>query len=347
MIGFAFRLFGQDSKETFIISGLVRYDAYFDTYESYTSRNGDVYLYPKRAQYDPLGKNLNRYNQLNMFGYDSKLNLRVDGYEILGAKTFGFTEIDFEGRADGHENSPRLRHAYITLEWSKTKARIGQYWHTLFVTECYPEVLVAGAGAPFNPFNRSTQFGISHKISRNFELSGVALTHFDMTSKAGVDALKNSAKPDFHTSMKFTSNRLKTGMVAGIRYQRPRIKTDAGYKTQKQIANFDIAAYANVMAGSFRFKIYGIYGQDLTPYVMLGGIGASQDPDVVDDFSYGNINTIAIWSELVYKVNQITVGVFGGYTSNVSTSTKGFYISKSFVRNADIDYIYRLAPRVV
>lgn len=43
-------LFAQENLpekvKTVEFSGLIRYDAYFDTYQSLTLRDGDVYLYP-------------------------------------------------------------------------------------------------------------------------------------------------------------------------------------------------------------------------------------------------------------------------------------------------------------
>jgi hypothetical protein len=32
----------------------------------------------------------------------------------------------------------RLRHAFIKFNWNTTELLIGQYWHPLFVTTCYP-----------------------------------------------------------------------------------------------------------------------------------------------------------------------------------------------------------------
>ena len=337
----------QEMKEPIIkLSGHIRYDAYFDTHESVAARDGDVYLYPTRQILNGDNEDIKGYNSLNMFAYETRLRAKISGPDAMGAKISGLVEIDFEGRANGHENSPRARHLFMNMDWGQTKLLIGQYWHPTFVTECFPEVIVAGAGAPFQPFNRSTQVALTHKLTDELEVSGAVLSHFDMESMAGSAAQNNAVLPDIHGNIKYKSGNLVTGIIAGYRLLKPRNYTAANAITTEKNGSFDVAAFGKLTANDFTFKLYGIYGQEMTPFVMIGGMGAAEDPTLVDDYSYGNINTYAVWSEIIYKLGAIDYGLFVGYTSNIGSSTDDFFMSTSFTRGADIDNIVRVSPRV-
>jgi hypothetical protein len=231
------------------------------------------------------------------------------------------------------------------MDWGQTKLLIGQYWHPTFVTECFPEVIVAGAGAPFQPFNRSTQVALTHKLTDNLEVSGAVLSHFDMESVAGSAAQNNAVLPDIHGTLKYKTDNLVTGLIAGYRLLKPRNFTATNAITTKKNGSFDVAAFGKLKANDLTFKLYGVYGQEMTPYVMIGGMGAAEDPTLVDDYSYGNINTASLWGEVMYKMGAIDYGLFLGYTSNMNSSTDDFFMSTSFTRGADIDHIFRFSPR--
>lgn len=282
-----------------------------------------------------------------MFAYETRLRAKVNGPEAFGAKLSGLIEIDFEGRANGHENAPRARHLFMNLDWGKTSLLFGQYWHPLFVTECFPEVLVAGGGAPFNPFNRSTQVLLKHKLSDQIEIAGAALSHFDMSSIAGVSAQNNAAIPDFHGHLKYNSGNISTGLVAGYRILKPRTMLADSTLTNQKLGSFDVAAFLKIKHNNHTLKFYGVYGQEMTPYIMIGGGAPAQDPLTVSDYSYGNINTFAVWSEYMYKWNAFDFGLFVAYTANTGSDSKTLYLDKGFTRNADIDHIFRIAPRAM
>jgi hypothetical protein len=85
----------------------------------------------------------------------------------------------------------------------------------------------------------------------------------------------------------------------------------------------------------------------MTPFIMIGGAAPAQDPLTVADYSYGNINTFAVWSEYIYKWNAFDFGLFVAYTANTGSDTENLYVAQGFTRNADIDNIFRLSPRAI
>ena len=66
-----------------------------------------------------------------------------------------YIEAEFFGTSDADLNGFRLRHGYLKLDWPHSELMVGQFWHPMFVTESFPDVVSFNTGAPFQPFNRS------------------------------------------------------------------------------------------------------------------------------------------------------------------------------------------------
>ncbi|MBI9036211.1 MAG: hypothetical protein JEZ03_17260 [Bacteroidales bacterium] len=343
----------EEKKQIIQFSGHIKYEAYFDTYESVYSREGNIYLYPKAENLDKNGIDLNKYNQLNMLSAQSRLRAKINGPEAFGAKVNGMVEVDFLGKAASTSKgdaidltqTPRIRHMFMSLSWEKTQLIMGQTWHPIFVTECFPTVLGMGAALPFNPLSRAPQIQLKYKLTENIVIAGAALSHLDFASSGPATAQKYSAVPDFHASIKYLSDNISGGIIGGYKILKPRLVTSDTIQTTKTIGSYDVQGFIKVSAGNLTFKALGIYGQNLSSYVMIGGYGASQDPTSVDDYNYSNINTMAVWGEVSYKLNAAEFGLFAGYSANVGSSESNYYSLSKYTRSADIDNILRISPR--
>ncbi|HAM98345.1 MAG TPA: hypothetical protein DCQ26_07010 [Marinilabiliales bacterium] len=353
--GIAYSQENQEEKKEPLIkfSGHIRFESYFDSYESTSTRNGDVYIFPNRQKLDVNGNDINEHGQFTMISSESKFRARLSGPDAFGAKVSGLAEVDFLGKAFTTKSgdvvdftqTPVLRHMFMNLDWGKTQLLMGQYWHPVFLPECYPEVLSFGSALPFNPLNRSAQIKASYKITDAVEIAVAALSHYDFVSKGPIDAQKNAVMPDLHGSLKYKTDLFTAGIVAGYKLLKPRLTTVDKIITNETIGSFDVVGFGKIKMDNLTLKLYGMYGQNLTSYVMLGGYGASQDSALVDDFSYSNINTLAIWGEGIYKLDALTFGLFGGYTSNLGASTNEYY-DYGYTLGGNIESMYRISPRV-
>jgi len=334
-----------EPKEPIVkFSGYITYEAFMDTYESVTSREGDIYLYPVRQALNSKGDDIKAYNQLNMISAQSRVRAKVNGPEAFGAKVNGTLEFDFLGKGDDYTQMPRIRHMFMSLNWEKTQLTLGQTWHPVFVTECFPQVISMGAALPFNPFNRSPQIKLSYKLSDNLYLVGAALSHLDHKSKGPALAQNNAVVPDFHGQFKYVSANFNAGLVAGYKMLKPRNMLADSTLTSETVGSFDVAAFAKIKVNDLTFKLYGIYGQNTSAYTMIGGYGAAHDPTTVADYAYSNINTMAVWSELMYESGAMGYGLFAGYSANLGTSTTDYY-NLDYTRGGNIDNIIRVSPR--
>lgn len=329
-------------EKVITFSGYISNQMIFDTYDSFDSREGLIHLFPKPAN-TVNGKDINAFPQFEMLTLSTRLRTNISGPDAFGAKTSSLVEIDFLGTLEEYVRLPRIRHALIKLDWGTANLIMGQYWHPLFVNECFPKVIGFAAGAPFQPINRSPQARLTLLPSEVLQISGTLWTQGYHASKGGAGIQRNSGLPAGHVQLKVTSGNIFIGGTAGYRFYKPRLETDLGVKTEQRLGSYDVQGFFKINANDLTVSLEGTYGQNLTNYVMLGGFGAADDPAVVDDFAYQNLNTLSVWLDVNYKVDALGLGFFGGYTAN--TGASDIYHSLGIGRGETVDYLYRISPR--
>jgi hypothetical protein len=88
------------------------------------------------------------FGRFRMTAQSSRFGLKVNGPEVLGAKTQGYIEIDFDPSQDGRQSAsnsyaPRLRHAWFRMDWpGGWQLLMGQYWGVF--CDFYPETINDG-----------------------------------------------------------------------------------------------------------------------------------------------------------------------------------------------------------
>jgi hypothetical protein len=333
-----------EQKPVVNITGYAAYEMFFDTYKSVDTRDGEVYLYPKKAVYDIYGDDINKKLQTEMLSINSRINITGSGVKAFGAIAKGVIEGDFLGTSQDYTRMFRLRHAFVQLNWSKTELLLGQYWHPMFVTACFPATYSFGAGVPFNILNRSPQFRLTYSPTSSIDLMGALLIHGDFKNIGPAEAQRNSGIPDMQFQLRYKKDKFIGGLTAGYKFLTPRLVTADTIKTNETVGSFNVQVFGKLSTRPVTIKLMGIYGQNLSHFTMIGGYGASQDPVVVDDYGYTNLNTMSVWSEIHTNGEKFVVGIFGGYSANLGSYDK-FY-SLKYSRNEDIAHIFRLSPRV-
>ena len=332
------------------LSGYVGYDFFFDSYESVTSRDGEVYLYPNAEKLDINGDDINKNFEAQMLAIQSRTRLTASGLSAFGANAKAVIEGDFLGTATGYARLFRLRHAFVQLNWDKAELLTGQTWHPMFVTGCFPGTVSFGASAPFNPLNRAPQIRYTFMPTKNFDFMGALLYHGDFRSSGPNYAQQNSGIPDMQFQFRFHNDFIYTGFTAGYKFLTPRTETDTlQVKTTETIGSFNLQAFAKITTKPLTIKFEGIYGQNLSSYVMIGGYGAAEDPTLVDDYSYENLNTMSVWTEVSTNFDKINFGLFAGYSSILGAKDDYYVLSTKempYARGESLDYIYRISPRI-
>lgn len=332
---------------TFKLSGYVKTDAFYDTRQNVTAREGHLYLYPSNVDKDAAGSDINSKSSFNMLAIQSRINLTATGPEALGAKTKGVIEADFFGNADTDVNGFRLRHAYLTLTWDKTSLLIGQYWIPMMVLEACPGTVSFNTGAPFQAFGRNPQIRFSHSIE-NLKFIIAASSQRDIPSP-GPDGtssvyLRNSSLPIMDAHIQFTAGSIFGGAGANFKMLKPRLKTATGLQTAETVKSFAFMGYGKFESGLFSVKAETIYGENMSDYLLLGGYAVKETDPLTDEREYCNIRAISGWTDFSYG-KEIVIGLFTGYSKNLGSPS--IITGAAFTRGGNINYLYRISPRIM
>ncbi len=131
---------------TFELGGFIKLNSFWDSTQESLKPSGNSAI---QRNNDALF----HHGQFQMTGQESRLNLTIKGPRLWGADTKAFIEFDFDALKDNNFSSisgavgnvastspytPRLRHAWFSLNWPGTELLFGQYWGLL--SEFRPEV---------------------------------------------------------------------------------------------------------------------------------------------------------------------------------------------------------------
>lgn len=345
---FCTAIFAQETEKMFNtkISGYVLYEAFFDTYKSFDTRDGEVYLYPRPENLDANGDDLNEVLQFEMLAVQSRIKFTSTGPDVFGAKTLAVIEADFLGIGQNDTRQLRSRNLFIKLNWGTANVLLGQFWHPTIYTKNIPKVIHFGAGAPFHPLHRSAQARITLTPSDNLELLAAACVHGQTYhASVGIDAeqQRNAGLPDIQLRGVFKNDMLYAGLNGGMKFLKPRLVTAAGVKTDKIVSSYNAHAFLGLNLDPITLSGGLLYGQNLSHFVMLGGFASSSTDD---DYDYTNYKTLSLYADGYLKANNMQIGGFFGYSKNLGTDEDitGLF---SAARGATLSHIMRVAPRFV
>jgi hypothetical protein len=357
-------------------SGFVKTDLIFDSRQTVSAREGHFLLFPENEKLDADGNDIHAKANFNILSIQTRLAGTITGPDALGAKTSGYIEAEFFGNINPNINTFRLRHAWVKLAWSKTELLVGQWWHPMFVPECAPATISFNTGAPFVVFSRNPQIKLTQRFG-NLKLALTFLSQIDFTSD-GPDGpnpkyLRNSVLPESDFQIQYVLKNASKGIEfmigAGVNFQllTPRLATtkivkpaydtvinnkpvhyDAvtqTYKTDTKSPAMAYNLYSKLVLRNFTVKIGGEYGGNNNAYTMLGGFAqksvTNADKNLVD---YANIRSFAAWAEIHTNAVRWQPGLFLAYGKNLGAS--GAITGPYYARGANIDYAYRISPRI-
>ena len=344
---FSTMLFAQEEEKiTTKLSGYIRYEAIFETYESVTTRDGELILYPSKPNFDLNNEDININNNFNMLSLQSRVKLAISGKSALGAKTSGVIEVDFLGTSQALVRTIRLRHAFMKLDWGNTNLILGNTWHPMFLPEMFPHTLTFGAGMPFHPLNRSPQIRVTHNFTENISLVSAALVNGYNKSSGPIDAQRNSSLPEFQIQPKLDFGMFLFGFTAGYKWLTPRLNTSFNYITDETIGSYNFQTFLRIKTDPVVIRTEFNIGENMTNYVMIGGYGIKTNTiDALDNYEYTNLKSMSAIIDIETKMGDYDIGIYGGYMENLG-SKDDVTLIPGYTRGEDLDYLYRIAPRI-
>ncbi|MES2520260.1 MAG: hypothetical protein V4585_19230 [Bacteroidota bacterium] len=350
------------AEQKVTVYGFLRNDIYYNSRRNLDLRDGVLDVYPSDATNLPTrtGTSLtpngnDDANAIPQLGYSAivtRLGVRMGGITAFGAKISGTLETDFFGITNGAATAPagasgggtenllRLRHAFVSMDWTKNQLMVGQYWNPNFIPKCFPGTANFSTGIPFNPFSFVPQVRLTHKLGKEVSLMGMIfgydLAGFSpagtLSSGTGVDAQKFASTPAFATQLGFENKKFLASVGLEGNTIRPKIidtqntttgvygGTGAG-NVQKNIASnlftLNLLAYAKLTTDKATVKFHTTYGQSYTQYVGMGGFAEYRDA-TTGEWKYEAQNQLNMWGEFISTVSKkIQPAIFIGYLQNL------------------------------
>lgn len=344
---FSTELVSQEKRNFGIaFEGFVRTDFIYDSREVLNLREGHFLLYPLEEKKDSEGRVINDRPSFNMLSIQTRIAGKITAPDFLDAKTSGIIEAEFFGHSDADINGFRLRHAFVKMEWQKSSLLIGQFWHPMFITEVFPDVVSFNTGAPFQPFSRNPQVRFTHSFgSLNLIMAAYSQRDFSNIGPSGTSSvyLRNAALPGFHFQTMLKLNNILLGFGGDVKTIKPKTVTEKNIFTDETITSFAGIAYARYTSTNFSAKLEGVIGQNATDLLMLGGFGVYDKSAATGIEKYSPINAFSIWSDFSFG-KEIQFGLFAGYSGNLGSDKE---LISNYTRGFNIDYLYRVSPRII
>jgi hypothetical protein len=362
----------EEPKFGISFSGFIKTDVFYDTRQTVNIREGHFLLYPENIAPDANGNDANNKSSFNILSIQSRLRGSINGPDAFGAKTSGVLEADFFGNAGSgldDVNGLRLRHAFVKLNWKTSELLVGQYWHPMFIAESFPGVISFNTGSPFQPFSRNPQIRFSKSFGglkliacvfaqRDFTSIGPEYAFVNNTYSVAPSAsskyLRNADVPAAHFQMQYNPKSTEHLFGIGIDYKTlmPELHTvnnakNKKYESSEKVSGVSAIAFARLKLKPITIKFEGVYAQNATDLVMIGGYAVSQINDTATGAKeFTNLNTGSVWLDMNTHGKKVQFGFFAGYTKNMGT-TETVKTSTFYARGYNIDNVYRIAPRVV
>lgn len=309
--------------------GFVRTDYYLDTYKGNDIAHEDFYLVPWYVGQDANGEDLNEQTSANFTALASRLGLKIQGPELLGAQTSAVLEFDFGGITKTEPTLFRIRHAKVDFNWEKSKLTVGQTWHPFFGGGVYPAVGAFNTGAPFQAFNRSPQVRYDYRLGQ-LTVGAAAVYENQYTSKSldsgsystANQAKRNGVLPEFTFTAEYKAKGLTVGAGAEIKRIKPRMTTTGTlgiYKADEYLTSKAAMGYVKYQTEKLMITAKTFYGQNMTHLCILGGYAVATKNESTGAETYTNYNTSSSLLNIVYG-KKWQVGLFAGYLKNLGTS---------------------------
>ncbi|MCX6304494.1 MAG: hypothetical protein NT040_05965 [Bacteroidetes bacterium] len=140
------------------------------------------------------------------------------------------------------------------------------------------------------------------------------------------------------------------------------------YKTTAKSTALTANFFAKLKLPKITMKVGGVYGENCYAFNMIGGYAVKSVTDPLKGIvDYAPIRTASIWGEFKTNGPKWSAGIYAAYSKNFGAGTGLCYVKNAdlfqvlpiagsvpaniaepfYSRGANIDYLYRVAPRLV
>jgi hypothetical protein len=340
--------------------GYVKWEGFWDTRQVIGSREEQALLYPKPRRLDIFGQDIESHGKWDMLAIETRIGLGLEGPRWGDIRIDGLIETDFRGPSDPITSVLRLRHAFGRVVWENGSFLYGQWWHPLFILECFPHTVAFAIGAPMEPQARDPQLRYTGRWGW-FELIAAAASQSDFLSNGpiGFSAfyIRQAVIPNLHLQMRGYFKDNVVGVAADYKRLVPRIESDKNVKVNEFIDSFIFEAFAAFIYAPWSLRTKVFWAQNGTDQLLISGYGVHTINPVTDARTYTNTAAAGGWLDFSYLFgcDNHELGFFVGGTKNLGSRQSLFidpetgqpiiYALSGLAQN--LDYVVRVSPRYI
>lgn len=332
--------------------GFVNPHYYADSRSVVGGREDMMLFFPKPILLDSLGNDLNDGWQANMLAITARLNLRITGPDMLGAKTSGYIEGDFTGSTNATINNLRLRHAYIDMRWEHHRLLAGQYWYPMVVHEIMPMTNPLNMGAPFHCYARQPQVRYEYFL-HHFEAIAAASWQLDNMSQGLLNGVpqsstqfaRHSLVPELNAQLRYRTERLFLGMAANLKTIQPVVPNPDG----KLHSSPTYSLFGSYRFDGFTVKAQALLNNSLYEGCSMGGYLLRTYTADPSQYAFRDWHFDTYWLDLERNHGHWRPGIFLGYGHNRDFGTPlstGTVTDYALGRGFNLEYLWRVQPRL-
>ena len=337
-------------------NGFVNPHYYADSRSVVGGREDMMLFYPKPILRDSLGNDINDGWQANMLAITARLGLRINGPDMLGARTSAYIEGDFTGSTNATINDLRLRHAYIVLRWNRWVVDnlyetphmllVGQYWYPMVIHEIMPMTNPLNMGAPFHCYARQPQIRYTYSHGP-WEAVAVTCWQLDNMSQGLLNGIptsstlfaRHSLVPEVNAQLRYHSKHFFFGIAANLKTIQPQVASVATALQHTGLhSSFSWSLFGRYNGPGFTVKAQTLLNNSLYEGCSLGGYLMLADSTFAD----WHFNTV--WLDIERSTGHWRPGLFLGYAKNLDYGNTDFV--HCFGRGHELEYLWRVQPRL-
>ena len=347
IFNFQFSIFNSAEAQSFTLDwhGFVNPHYYADSRSVVGGREDMMLFYPKPIVRDSLGHDINDGWQADMLAITARLGLRINGPEMLGAKTSGYIAGDVTGSTNATITTLRLRHAYIDMSWEHHRLLAGQYWYAMVVHEIMPMTNPLNMGSPFHCYARQPQVRYEYHLG-GFEAVAVAQWQLDNMSQgllngdsaANTCFARRSLVPEMNAQLRYRAGGLLVGAAVNSKTIQPMVNTTDVASNGTLYTSWTYSFFGSLKLGGITLKAQTLLNNSLYEGCSLGGYL------MLAENTYRDWHFNTVWFDVERNRGHWRPGLFLGYARNLDYGYTAY--QHCFGRGHNMEYLWRVQPRL-
>lgn len=339
--------------------GFVKWECFFDSRQVFGLFEDTLFLFPAPRCLDVCGRDINAHGFWNMTGFESRLGALFWGPCWGSCWTDGLIEGDFRGSLQTSIFNFRLRNALARIAWDTGFLLFGQWWHPLWIPECYPHTLSYGIGAPLDPQARDPQITYTQRFA-NFELIAAILSQSEYANDGPCGRvplyIENAVVPNVHLQLRHYHGDHLFGIAGDYKRIVPRLVSDFCVKAHEHVDSFIVEGFASFNTYPFFFHCKAYWAQNGSDQLLISGYGVKCLNHHTDERTYSPTACAGAWLDTYYRFrcDEMELGLFVGGAKNLGSQHELYIDPKTCSPiiyalrcSQNLDYIIEVTPRFV